>query len=78
MKMIPGTYDSRGRESKTLTMVTVSWLALLIKFSLAGLDVPFVGAFPVMSANEFGLATAAVLAIWLGREWKEKGKANAE
>jgi hypothetical protein len=78
MKMIPGTHDSRGRESKTLTMVTVSWFTLLVKFAGAGLTLPVVGEFPVMSANEFGLATAAILAIWLGREWKEKAKANAE
>jgi hypothetical protein len=27
-----------------------------------------------MTATEFGLAQAGILAIWLGREWTEKQK----
>lgn len=64
--------DSRGRESITLSLVVPAWLALLVKFLVAGLTLPVVGVVPAMSATEFGTAMAGVLAIWLGREWTEK------
>lgn len=64
--------DSRGRESMTLSLVVPAWLALLVKFLLAGLTLPVVGAVPPMSATEFGMAIAGIMAIWLGREWTEK------
>lgn len=64
--------DSRGRESMTLSLVVPAWAALLIKFLLAGITLPVVGAVPAMSAGEFGAAVALVLAIWLGREWTDK------
>jgi len=64
--------DSRGRESVTLTFVAASWWAVWLKYILAGLVVPHVGTVPPMTATEFSIATAAILAIWLGREWTEK------
>lgn len=64
--------DSRGRESTTLMFVALSWLAIWLKFVLAGATLPLFGLVPPMSATEFGLATAGVLAIWLGREWQDK------
>jgi tellurite resistance protein TehA-like permease len=65
--------DSRGRESITLSLVVPAWFVLLVKFVLAGVTLPGVGVtVPPMSATEFGLAMAGVLAIWLGREWAEK------
>jgi len=64
--------DSRGRESTTLAFVSASWLALWLKFVLAGVTLPLFGLVPPMSATEFGLAVAGVLAIWLGREWTDK------
>jgi hypothetical protein len=76
--MIKAIKDARGRESKTLTFVTISWAALLIKFVFAGLTMPLIGDVPLMTASEFGQAVALVLAIWLGREWTEKSKSNAE
>lgn len=69
--------DSRGRESTTLSLVVPAWFALLVKFILAGLTLPVVGVVPTMSATEFGLAMAGVLAIWLGREFNEK-KGNGD
>lgn len=66
--------DTRGRESITLGFVAASWLALWLKFILAGATLPLVGTVPAMSASEFGAAVALVLAIWLGREWTEKSK----
>lgn len=64
--------DSRGRESATLTFVAFSWLAVWVKYILAGLTIPHLGTVPPMTATEFGLAVAGIMAIWLGREWTEK------
>ncbi len=64
--------DSRGRESITLMFVFLSWWAVWIKFVLAGATLPLFGLVPPMSATEFGLATAGILAIWLSREWADK------
>lgn len=75
--MIPCMRDARGRESKTLTFVTVSWAALVAKFLAAGVALGPLGTQPSMSGTEFGTAVAAVLAIWLGREWTEKRKSDS-
>lgn len=65
--------DSRGKETKTLVFVTITWFCLVVKFIFAGLTMPWgLGMMPVMDAGSFGLASAAVLGIWLGREWQEK------
>lgn len=53
-------------------MVTVSWLLVSIKYTLAGLTVPYIGLVPTMSATEYGTACTAILLIWLGREWVKK------
>lgn len=63
--------DTRGRESITLTFCTVAVLILIGKFALAGLTIGTFGVMPAMSAGEFGLAFAAVLAPWMHREWRE-------
>jgi hypothetical protein len=70
--MIFSMKDSRGRESMTLTFVAASWLAVWIKYLLAGIALPVIGTVPPMTATEFGLSVAGILAIWLGREWTEK------
>ena len=62
--------DSRGRESKTLFFVTVSWAVVVVRYALGGLETPL-GTMPETTASDFGLAVAAILAIWLGREWRE-------
>lgn len=72
--MIPKICDSRGKQSTTLFFVFVSWLVLVMKFAIAGMTFPVVGQMAPMSAGEFGMAVAGVLAIWLGREWTEKTK----
>lgn len=64
--------DSRGRESTTLAFVTAGAGALIIKFVVAGLTLGPLGTAPEMDAASFGIALASVLAIWLGREWKQK------
>lgn len=64
--------DSRGKQSRTLFFVSVSWAAVLIKFTLAGVKLGPLGTMPLMGAGEFGAAVMAILAIWLGREFTEK------
>ena len=71
MKILPTIKDSRDRESHTLFFVAVSWFAILFKFVVAGLTIQGY-QFPDMSAINFGLASAGILAIWLGREWTNK------
>ena len=66
--------DARGRESITLTFVAVSFAILQIKFLLAGITISPELTIPPMSAEAFGLSTAGILAVWLGREWVDKGK----
>lgn len=68
---LPTIKDSRGRESHTLLFVSLAVLVLIYKFGVAGLTV-FGLTFPAMSAGEFGIAFAAVMAVWLGREWTDK------
>ncbi len=75
MKLLPAIRDSRGRESHTLLFVALAALVLIGKFALAGLTVLGV-AQPAMSAGEFGLAFAGIMAVWLGREWTEKSAAR--
>lgn len=67
-------FDARGNQSKTLMFVTVSWLVVVVKFTVAGINLGPLGVMPAMSAGEFGAAVALILAIWLGREWREKTK----
>ena len=55
--------DSRGRESTTLMFVTLSWLVVTGIFLWKG------SAADILN---YGTAVAAILAIWLGREWTEK------
>ncbi len=71
MSILPTIKDSRGRESHTLLFVALAALVLIYKFAVAGLTIWGL-TFPAMSASEFGMAFAAVLAIWLGREWADK------
>ncbi len=72
-----GLLDSRGKKSKTLAFVVVSWLVVVVKFLLAGVTVPVFGELPPMTGGEFAAAVAAVLGIWLGREWKDKEVSGA-
>ncbi|MEI2742736.1 MAG: hypothetical protein V9G63_16355 [Candidatus Competibacter sp.] len=63
--------DARGRESRTLALVGVSWLLVTAKFILDSFGPP-VGFGPygaAVSPVDYAAATAALLAVWLGREW---------
>lgn len=66
-----GLKDSSGRESKTLGFVFISWAVVTGKMVLAGFDLSALGlgkAAPI-TLTEYATAVAAILAIWLGREW---------
>ena len=65
-------YDSNGVESRTYRVVMLSWSAVWVKFLLAGVTIPGVGTVATMTATEFGAATAAIMAVWLGREFIRK------
>ena len=67
----------RGKQSTTLLFVSLSWLALFLKFLAAGIKFGEFGVMPAMTATEFGTSVALVLAIWLSREWVDKTKINA-
>jgi hypothetical protein len=71
MKLLPTIKDSRGRESHTLLFVGMAAVVLILKFAFASLEVLGYKV-PAMGAGEFGAAFAAVMVVWLGREWTEK------
>lgn len=73
MRFLPTIKDSRGRESHTLLFVAAAAGVLIYKFGMAGLTV-FGLTFPAMSASEFGISFAGIMAVWLGREWQVRGK----
>jgi hypothetical protein len=66
--------DSSDRESVTLTFVTVAFFIVTIKFILAGYDLSWLGlgVTTSISITEYATAFAAILAVWLGREWVKK------
>ena len=63
--------DTRERESRTLAFVGLSWLAVTAKFALDSFGPPFgLGPYgPPVGPVDYAAATAALLAVWLGREW---------
>ena len=71
------TITTAWRESTTFKLVLSSWGAVFFKYLSAGLDFGF-GAIPPMSVGEFAAAVAAILAVWLGREWRASHYANKD
>lgn len=75
--------DARGRESRTLAFVGMTWLLMTIRFALGGLGASLGGFKFEIGATlmvDYGAATAAVLAVWLGREFTQnqpKAKGDA-
>ena len=57
------------RESTTFKLVFTSWLLVTTRFMVGGISLDWI-AIPVMSATEYSTAVAAILIIWLGREWR--------
>jgi len=66
--------DSSDRESVTLGFVSIASGIITIKFVLSGLDLTFMGLGKVdpISITEYAASFAAVLAVWLGREWVKR------
>jgi hypothetical protein len=66
--------DSSQRESVTLGFVTVAFTVITGKFILSGLDLSSYGLGKVtyVSLTEYAASFAAVLMVWLGREWIKK------
>ena len=67
--------DAKGRESRTLFFVSTAFAFLSIRFVLGGLGASL-GYFRIEIAPtpmlDYGAAVAAILTIWLGREWINK------
>ena len=64
--------DARGRESRTLALVGLTWLLMTLRFALGGLSFSVAGLTLQIAQTamiDYGAAVAAVLAIWVGREW---------
>ncbi len=63
------------RESATLKMVTLGLAVLLPKFFISGVSISWGGAevftSVAMGAGEFGIAFAALVAVWRQREWQK-------
>ena len=71
--------DSLGRESRTLFFVAVSWLVMTLRFMVGGLSFeygPIRWDIAPALVTDYGVAVAALIAAWVGREWV-KGKADA-
>ncbi len=71
--------DARGRESRTLFFVSVSWLMMTIRFIAGGVSFeygPIHWEIAPALVTDYGVAVAAVVAIWIGREWV-RGQADA-
>ena len=64
--------DACGRESRTLAFVGLTWLLMTLRFALGGLSFTVAGLTLQIAQTamiDYGAAVAAVLAIWVGREW---------
>lgn len=73
--------DAKGRESRTLAFVGITWLIMTVRFVLGGLGADFGGfKIEIMQTHmiDYGAAVAAVLAVWLGREWINGKRGNGD
>lgn len=64
--------DSRGRESRTLWFVTVTWLVMTARFVAGGIEFTVGPVHWVIAPSlvlDYGGAVAAIIAVWVGREW---------
>ena len=73
--------DSKGRESRTLTFVSIAFFLLSIRFFFSGMQLDFGWwhwEFSTAGLVDYGAAIAAVLSIWLGREWIQERASRKE
>lgn len=64
--------DSKGRESRTLWFVTITWLIMTVRFVAGGLEFtvgPVHWAVAPALVLDYGGAVAAIITVWVGREW---------
>lgn len=69
--------DSKGRESRTLWFVCVAFFVLTFRFFAGGLEFtigPVHWLIQSAPLTDYGVAIAAILAVWVGREWTNSGK----
>ena len=76
------SFSNKWRESTTLKLLVVPYSLVSGKYLFADITISETVAdtvdvlykIPPMSAGEFATSIAALLLIWLGREWTEKKK----
>ena len=67
--------DSKGRESRTLWFVAVTWLIMTARFIAGGIEFsigPIHWAIQPSMVLDYGGAVAAILAVWVARDWSVK------
>ena len=75
--------DSKGRESRTLWFVAVTWLIMTARFIAGGIEFsigPVHWAIQPSMVLDYGGAVAAILAVWVARDWsvKRAGTSNVD
>jgi len=75
MRLFPKIKDTQDRESRTLAFVTIAFLLITARTVMVWFfpaePMPGVVAASI-SLTEYGTAFAALMAVWLGREWVKK------
>jgi hypothetical protein len=78
MKMKMTMMDEGGRESRTLSFVSVAFWVITIKYVLSNLDLHFFGAQAPVSMTEYASSFALIIGVWIGREWVKKPLPDAQ
>jgi hypothetical protein len=63
------TFTAGFRESQTFKFCTIAFVPVFLRYLCGGLVTSY-GSVPIMSATEFATAFAAIMAVWLAREWR--------
>lgn len=67
--------DARGRESRTLFFVRLSWLVVTLRMLFGGAVLtlgPLHWEISTTDAASYGIAVGTIVAIWVARDWKQK------
>lgn len=62
--------DEEDRESTTLGFVAIAFLVVTVKFALGGF-----WELPEVSVVDYSLAFAAIMAVWVGKNWVQRSTA---
>jgi len=60
--------DAKEQPSTLVFLYKASWLLVAVKYFLSGLDVPFLGVFPDLSAIDFAIVTGILMGVGVGRK----------